>query len=50
MSEEDFATQSVILRAIWHIDKKQGQEIIKNVQGKNEFLDGTIKLLKEGLI
>lgn len=38
------------LTAIWHIDRKLGEEYAKKYGGDNGYIDRTIQLLKEGAI
>ncbi len=38
------------LRAIWHIDKKLGEEYARKYQGESKEIDRTIELLREGKI
>jgi HEAT repeat protein len=44
--EKDF--RECALRAIWHIDRKLGEEYARRYEGKNKDMDRTIKLLKDG--
>lgn len=41
---------SEILRAIWHIDRKLGEELASKYTGDDEFMNRTIELLRKGLI
>ena len=51
MIEKDTTVnKGAVLVAIWHIDKKKGEEISSNLRGKDAYLDRTIELLKGGII
>jgi hypothetical protein len=39
-----------VLRAIWHIDRKEGEKISSSLSGKGVRLDRIIELLREGKI
>jgi hypothetical protein len=47
---EENTPRSCALRAIWHIDRKLGEEYARRYEGKNEDMDRTINLLKDGRI
>jgi hypothetical protein len=38
------------LRAIWHIDRKLGEELASKYTGGDEFMKRTIELLRKGVI
>jgi len=42
--------RSDALRAIWHIDKKQGEELAKKYAGESIDIDTASQLLREGKI
>ena len=42
--------QGVLLTAIWHIDRKLGEELASKYTDGDEFMNRTIELLKKGLI
>ena len=41
---------SETLRAIWHIDRKLGKELVNKYTGNDELMTSTIELLKKGEI
>ncbi len=47
---EIFYFRDDALRAVWHIDKKLGEEFAKKLTGQYPSIDRTVQLLREGKI
>ena len=53
-SQKEIAAKGVCivvgLTAIWHIDRKLGEELASKYTGDDEFMNRTIELLRKGVI
>lgn len=47
---ESYGFHEATLRAIWHIDRKLGEEFARKHEGEHKEVDRTIQLLREGRI